>query len=50
MLLNLHKKGWESGLALTHYADHCSHNETVIEEMLKLAKLYKTVRFFVVVI
>eukprot|EP00041_Stephanoeca_diplocostata_P020127 m.443270 g.443270 ORF g.443270 m.443270 type:complete len:310 (+) comp21483_c0_seq7:119-1048(+) len=42
MLLNLHKKGWESGLALAHYPDHCSHNETVIEEMLKLAKLYKT--------
>jgi 26S proteasome regulatory subunit N11 len=42
MLLNLHKKGWEEGMTLTHYGDHCQANENTIAEMLKLAKEYKT--------
>lgn len=41
MLLNLHKKGWEDGMTLQHYDDHCKANEATIAEMLKLAKEYK---------
>lgn len=42
MLLNLHKKGWEDGMTLQHYGDHCNANQKTVEEMLKLAKEYKT--------
>ena len=42
MLLNLHKTGWENGLALAEYGEHTEHNEKTISEMLELAKLYKT--------
>ena len=38
MLLNLHKKGWEEGMTLTHYGDHCQANENTIAEMLKLVR------------
>jgi 26S proteasome regulatory subunit N11 len=42
MLLNLHKTGWEEGLSLDDYPKHCDHNVQTINEMLGLAKLYKT--------
>jgi len=43
MLLNLHKKSWIDGLKLDEYETHCSGNETVIKDMLELAKNYNKV-------
>jgi 26S proteasome regulatory subunit N11 len=43
MLLNLHKKSWADGLTLQDYKTHCSTNETVVKEMLELAKNYHKV-------
>ena len=43
MLLNLHKKSWEHGLTLEDYAAHRSRNETLVQDMLTLAKAYKKV-------
>ncbi|XP_043549802.1 26S proteasome non-ATPase regulatory subunit 14 isoform X1 [Chiloscyllium plagiosum] len=40
MLLNLHKKSWMEGLTLQDYSEHCKLNETVVKEMLDLAKNY----------
>uniref|UniRef100_UPI0037870B83 26S proteasome non-ATPase regulatory subunit 14 n=1 Tax=Homo sapiens TaxID=9606 RepID=UPI0037870B83 len=40
MLLNLHKKSWMEGLTLQDYSEHCKHNESVVKEMLELAKNY----------
>ena len=45
MLMNLHKKSWEKGLTLTDFAEHESRNESVVKEMLNLAKLYNKVGF-----
>jgi len=43
MLLNLHKKSWADGLTLQDYKKHCTNNETVVKEMLELAKNYHKV-------
>lgn len=43
MLLNLHKKSWMEGLTLQNYSEHCKLNETVVKEMLELAKNYNKV-------
>lgn len=43
MLLNLHKKSWMEGLTLQDYSEHCKLNETVVKEMLELAKNYNKV-------
>ena len=40
MLLHLHKKSWMEGLPLQDYSEHCKHNESVVKEMLELAKNY----------
>lgn len=40
MLLNLHKKSWIDGLTLEDYSSHCTHNESVVRDMLELAKNY----------
>ncbi len=40
MLLNLHKKSWDYGLTLEDFETHSKHNETVVGEMLTLAKAY----------
>lgn len=40
MLMNLHKKSWDKGLALHDYKEHEGRNEKVVAEMLALAKLY----------
>lgn len=40
MLLNLNKKSWMEGLQLKNFQDHCAVNESTIEQMLDLAKLY----------
>ncbi|KAH3712885.1 hypothetical protein DPMN_072643 [Dreissena polymorpha] len=44
MLLNLHKKSWADGLTLQDYRSHCTNNETVVKEMLELARNYHKVR------
>ena len=43
MLLNLHKKSWVDGLKLEDYKNHCNTNETVVKEMLDLARNYHKV-------
>lgn len=43
MLLNLHKKSWMEGLTLQDYTEHCKLNETIVKEMLELAKNYNKV-------
>ena len=43
MLLNLHKKSWIDGLMLEDYNSHCKTNESVVKEMLELAKNYNKV-------
>lgn len=43
MLLNLHKKSWMEGLTLQDYSEHCKLNETIVKEMLELAKNYNKV-------
>uniref|UniRef100_A0A1A9UDJ8 26S proteasome regulatory subunit RPN11 C-terminal domain-containing protein n=1 Tax=Glossina austeni TaxID=7395 RepID=A0A1A9UDJ8_GLOAU len=40
MLLNLHKKSWKDGLTLADYNEHCSINESTVQEMLESAKNY----------
>lgn len=47
MLLNLHKKSWMEGLTLQDYSEHCKLNETIVKEMLELAKNYNKVQIFV---
>lgn len=47
MLLNLHKKSWMEGLTLEDYSEHCKHNESVVKEMLELAKNYNKVKIIV---
>lgn len=47
MLLNLHKKSWMEGLTLQDYSEHCKHNESVVKEMLELAKSYNKVKIIV---
>ena len=44
MLLNLHKKSWNHGLVLQDYTEHHHRNETVVAEMLELAKAYNKAR------
>lgn len=34
------------GLTLQDYSDHCKLNETIVKEMLELAKNYNKVGFF----
>lgn len=46
MLLNLHKKSWMEGLTLQDYSEHCKLNETIVKEMLELAKNYNKVCFY----
>lgn len=46
MLLNLHKKSWMEGLTLQDYSEHCKLNETIVKEMLELAKNYNKVQLF----
>lgn len=48
MLLNLHKKSWMEGLTLQDYSEHCKHNETIVKEMLELAKNYNKVRLEII--
>jgi 26S proteasome regulatory subunit N11 len=40
MLLNLHKKSWIDGLKLDEYKTHCCSNESIVKDMLELAKNY----------
>lgn len=47
MLLNLHKKSWMEGLTLQDYSEHCKLNETIVKEMLELAKNYNKVQILV---
>lgn len=46
MLLNLHKKSWMEGLTLQDYSEHCKLNETIVKEMLELAKNYNKVQIY----
>jgi 26S proteasome regulatory subunit N11 len=46
MLLNLNKESWNDSLSLGSFESHCARNEKTVDEMLKLAKLYKKVRIF----
>uniref|UniRef100_A0A8C2QUP3 26S proteasome non-ATPase regulatory subunit 14 n=1 Tax=Capra hircus TaxID=9925 RepID=A0A8C2QUP3_CAPHI len=46
MLLHLHKKSWMEGLPLQDYSEHCKHNESVVKEMLELAKNYNKVKTY----
>ncbi|KAL7074302.1 hypothetical protein ACQ4LE_006237 [Meloidogyne hapla] len=41
MLLNLNKQSWMDSMMLEKYTAHCSTNQTSVEQLLKLAKLYK---------
>nr|CAD2198563.1 unnamed protein product [Meloidogyne enterolobii] len=41
MLLNLNKRSWMDSMMLEKYTVHCSTNQTSVEQLLKLAKLYK---------
>jgi hypothetical protein len=45
MLLNLHKKSWNHGLTLDDFEEHHHRNETVVTEMLELAKAYNKVHY-----
>jgi len=40
MLMNLHKKSWTSGLTISKYEKQNTDNTEVVEEMLRLTKLY----------
>merc|ERR1711881_193673 len=42
MLLNLHKKNWNDGLALANYEKQSCENEETVKAMIKLVKNYKT--------
>lgn len=48
MLLNLHKKSWMEGLTLQDYCEHCKLNETIVKEMLELAKNYNKVKIYLI--
>lgn len=48
MLLNLHKKSWMEGLTLQDYSEHCKLNETIVKEMLELAKNYNKVQIYLI--
>lgn len=41
MLLNLNKQSWLDSMALEKYEAHCTANEKSVEQILKLAKMYK---------
>jgi len=41
MLMNLHKKNWNDGLALQNYEKQSSQNEETVKTMIKLVKNYK---------
>jgi len=41
MLLNLNKHTWMDSLKLEKFSIHCENNQTAMDHMLKLAKLYK---------
>ncbi|KAH3685695.1 hypothetical protein WICPIJ_003336 [Wickerhamomyces pijperi] len=41
MLLNLHKKEWQSGLQLHNYQHKEEHNSQAAESMVKIAELYQ---------
>ncbi|KAF7636533.1 MPN domain-containing protein [Meloidogyne graminicola] len=45
MLLNLNKRSWMDSMMLEKYAIHCSTNQTSVERLLKLSKLYKKVKY-----
>eukprot|EP00049_Salpingoeca_infusionum_P017679 m.353979 g.353979 ORF g.353979 m.353979 type:complete len:312 (-) comp16889_c0_seq1:122-1057(-) len=40
MLLNVHKQSWEQGLTMKDFGCHHKENESVVQDMLGLAKLY----------
>lgn len=40
MLANLHKKKWTEGLTIAKYHTHAEQNETLVKELLDLAKGY----------
>ncbi len=40
MLLNLHKKDWQSGLVMTEYSHKEQENSTAVKSMVKLAEQY----------
>ncbi|GMF00455.1 unnamed protein product [[Candida] boidinii] len=42
MLLNLHKKEWQSGLIMPNYNDQEEHNKETLDKMVKLSGLYIT--------
>lgn len=46
MLLNLNKQTWMDSLGLERFSNHCDRNQECMENMLKLAKLYKKVNSF----
>ena len=41
MLMNLHKKNWNDGLALADYEKQSCQNEETVKTMIKLVKNYK---------
>ena len=41
MLLNLNKQTWMDSLNLDTFAHHCQKNEQSMQQIVKLAKLYK---------
>lgn len=41
MLMNLHKKNWNDGLALADYEKQSTQNEETVKTMIKLVKNYK---------
>jgi 26S proteasome regulatory subunit N11 len=43
MLLNLNKQSWSDSIAVGNYERHCKNNKRSLEEMLRLATLYKKV-------
>jgi len=42
MLMNLHKKKWNEGFSVKKFDEHSKANETMLKEMLDLAKGYNT--------
>lgn len=44
MLLNLHKRGWNSGLSMHECAAHYAGNEKALKDIYELAKAYNKVR------
>ena len=46
MLLNLHKRSWMDSLRLQNYNETCGQNKETVGKMLKLAKSYHKVSFW----